>query len=91
MGVAYTAQHDSAAGPDAGERPLTLKEADDALFQRLFAVVRAVRSARRVLAAAHGPPSPLHAHLEAIKHMLLEHIDDADFVQIAPSAAAAGA
>ena len=86
MGSGYTTQQDRAAGPDAGDRPLTLEQADDALFERLFAVVQAVRAACRSAIATHGPWSPAHADLVDIEDMLLELIDDADFVQIAPSA-----
>ena len=49
MGASYTAPLDQAAGPDGHRRPLTLAQADDALYQRLSAIIDHVRNARQAL------------------------------------------
>ena len=91
MGARYTAPFDRAAGPDGGNRGLTIAQADDALFERLYAIMRLVRRARHALTVAHGADSPIHARLNRIEDELSELIEDADYVDLIYPGARGGA
>ena len=82
MGAGWTATADAAAGRDRGSRPLTIAEADDALYRRLTAVMREVAALQQRVAAAGGHPEWDRA-LQDIVEMLIELIEDADYVELA--------
>ena len=82
MGAAWTASADAAAGQDRGYRPLSIAEADAALYQRLSAVLREVATLQQRIAATGVHPEWDHT-LQDIVDMLLELIEDADYVELA--------
>ena len=82
MGAGWTASADAAAGRDRGFRPLSVAEADEALFQRLAAVLRAVAALQQRISATGAHPE-WDRTLQEIVNMLQELIDDADFVELA--------
>ena len=85
MGARYTTPHDRAAGPDGADRPLTVAQADDALYERLAEIFHVVHAARDTAVEAHGPWSPVLPPLARAEAMILQLIEDADFVRILPS------
>ena len=82
MGAGFTAPFDRAAGPDGHLRPLTVAQADQALYERLAEIVRAVDRARHAVWGEHGAHSPVLQNLDEIQHMLQELINDADHVRL---------
>ena len=82
MGTRYTAPMDQAAGPDAHRRGLTPAQADDALYQRLVAILDIVSPLREATLDAHGPWSRIHVDLFIIEEELVQLIEDADYVHI---------
>ena len=90
MGTTYTAPSDRAAGRDGANRALSVIEADEALSERLFAMITMVRRIRRALHRAHGPDSPLHPQLEELEDAIIDLEGDADHVEILPSLALGG-
>ena len=83
MGAGWTAHADTAAGRDFGYRPLTIEEADEALFQRLGAILREVAYLQQRIAIAGTNPL-WDRDLQHIVGMLQELIEDADHTEIAP-------
>ena len=82
MGTRYTAPMDQAAGPDAHRRGLTPAQADDALYQRLVAILDIVSPLREAMGERHGPWSRIHGDLWRIEEELIQLIEDADYVHI---------
>ena len=82
MGAGWTANADTAAGRDRGFRPLTVAEADDALYRRLGAILREVTTLQQRIAAAGGHPEWDRA-LQDIVDMVVQLIEDADYVELA--------
>ena len=82
MGTRYTAPMDQAAGPDAHRRGLTPAQADDALYQRLSAILDIVSPLREAMGERHGPWSRVHSDLWQIEEELIQLIEDADYVHI---------
>ena len=85
MGHRYTTLQDRAAGPDGAERPLTVAQADDAWYERLAEIHLSVHYARAIALDAHGPWTPVHVPLNRVEDKILQLIEDADYVRIAPS------
>ena len=90
MGARYTTPFDHAAGPDGHRRPLTVAQADDALYRRLCDILRAVDRVSRVAIDNHGPWSPVLPELLAVEELVQELIEDADYTEIAPYSGARG-
>ena len=84
MGRRYTAPQDQAAGPDDTERPLTVAQADDALFARLHEIRGVVLQARMAAAGVLGPWNPVVILLVRVDNMITQLMDGADFVRIIP-------
>ena len=80
MGARYAAPFDLAAGPDGHRRGLTIEQADDALYERLSAILDIVRPLREAMLDAHGPWSRIHVDLFIIEEELIQLIEDADYV-----------
>ena len=81
MGHPYTTPQDRAAGPECTERPLTIAQADAALAERLVEIRAAVVDARALAFEAHGPWAPLPVLLHRIDDMVIQVLEDADFVR----------
>ena len=80
MGASYTAPLDQAAGPDGHRRPLTLAQADDALYQRLSAIIDQVRDARQAL---HDEQiEDALNQIDDVEDELQPLIEDTDYVRI---------
>ena len=82
MGAGWTAHADTAAGRDHGGRPLSVAEADDALYQRLSAIMQAVR-ALQLRVRRTGAHPEWDRELQGIQDMLFDLINDADYVELA--------
>ena len=82
MGTAYTAPSDRAAGHAGPRWALFVSEADEALYERLDALLNLVHRIRRALTRTHGADSPLHARLEELEDAIIELSVDADHVEI---------
>ena len=82
MGAGWTSHADAAAGTDRGFRPLTVAEADDALYQRLSAIMDAVRTLQRRVRRSGAHPE-WDRELEAIMDMLIDFAVEADHVELA--------
>ena len=85
MGHRYTTPQDRAAGPECTERPLTIAQADAALAERLLEIREAFVDARALAFEAHGPWAPLPVLLDRIDNMVIQVLEDADFVRITAS------
>ena len=82
MGAGWTSHADAAAGTDRGFRPLAVAEADDALYQRLSAIMDAVRTLQRRVRRSGARPE-WDRELEAIMDMLIDLAVEADHVELA--------
>ena len=81
MGATNTARADAAAGTDYGFRPLSIEEADEALYLRLSAIMDTVRALRLRIRGA-GPRPEWERDLKAIEDMLFDLVNEADFVEL---------
>ena len=81
MGAGWTAHADTAAGRDRGRRPLTIAEADDALYRRLAAIISEVASLQQQIAAEGEHPDWDRA-LQDIIDRVVQLIEDADYAEI---------
>ena len=82
MGAGWTAHADTAAGRDRGFRPLSVAEADEALYQRLCAIMREVRNLQ-LRVRRTGTHPEWDQRLQEILDMIFDLITDADFVELA--------
>ena len=82
MGSTFTAQADRAAGQQAGWRPLSLYEADDAFFERIEVLIGLVGQLRADLHRHHGTDSPVNARVDELEEQLFEFEVEADHVRI---------
>ena len=82
MGSTFTAQADRAAGQQAGWRPLSLYEADDAFFEEIEVLIGMVGRLRADLHRHHGADSPVNARVDELEEKLFEFEVAADHVRI---------
>ena len=82
MGAGWTSHADAAAGTDSGFRPLSVAEADEALYQRLSAIMDAVR-ALQLRVGRSGAHPEWDRELDAIMDMLVDLAVEADHVELA--------
>ena len=82
MGSAFTAPADRGAGQQAGWRPLSLCEAEEALFEEIEVLTRMVRHTRDALHHHHGADSPVNARIDALEDRILALEVTVDHVRI---------
>ena len=70
MGTAFTAPADRAAGQQAEWRPLSLYEAEYALFEEIEAFLIHIRQIRDALRRFHGSNSPVKPRLDALEERI---------------------
>ena len=86
MGSAFTAPADRGAGQQAGWRPLSLYEAEEALFEEIEVLIRMVGQIRADLHRHHGVDSPVNARVDALEERItvLEVVVDHVRIRIVP-------
>ena len=82
MGARYTAPADRGAGRQAGWRPLSLFEAEDALSERLVRLLHMVDRLRTALHQHHGEDSPLNDRIDRLYDAIAELDLDVEYVRV---------
>ena len=82
MGAGFTAPADRGAGRQAGWRPLSLYEAEEALSERLGRLIAMVGRLRTALHHHHGADSPLNDRIDQLEDALIDLEGDADHVRV---------
>ena len=82
MGSAFTAPADRGAGQQAGWRPLSLYEAEEALFEEIAVLIHLVGQIRADLHRHHGVDSPVNALVDALEERIVEFEVAIDHVRI---------
>ena len=82
MGARFTAPADRGAGRQAGWRPLSLYEAEDALMDRLDQLIGIARQLRTELHHHHGADSPLNDRIDQLEDALIDLEGDVDHVSV---------
>ena len=82
MGARYTAPADRGAGRQAGWRPLSLFEAEDALMEQLGRLIHMVGRLRTALHQHHGADSPLNDRIDRLEDAIIDLEGSVDHVRV---------
>ena len=82
MGSGFTAPADRGAGQQAGWRPLSLHEAEEALFEEIEVFINMVGQIRADLHRHHGVDSPVNVLVDALEERIFQFEVTVDHVRI---------